>query len=65
MTFYWAALVAAICSSLIGQVFLKMGADAGGGSEPAETHGALVQKVFGDNGQKRNGAAKQNAKQVE
>ena len=31
MTFYWGALVAAICSSLIGQVFLKMGADAVGG----------------------------------
>ena len=28
MTLYWGALVAAICSSLIGQVLLKVGAEA-------------------------------------
>lgn len=28
MTFYWGALAAAICSSLVGQVLLKAGAEA-------------------------------------
>ena len=28
MTLYWGALIAAICSSLIGQVLLKVGAEA-------------------------------------
>jgi len=28
MTFYWGALTAAICSSLVGQVLLKSGAEA-------------------------------------
>lgn len=28
MTFYWGALIAAICSSLVGQVLLKAGAEA-------------------------------------
>jgi multidrug transporter EmrE-like cation transporter len=31
MSFYWGALVAAICSSLVGQVLLKAGADTAGG----------------------------------
>ena len=32
MTFYWGALVAAICSSLVGQVLLKAGAEAMSGA---------------------------------
>jgi small multidrug resistance pump len=31
VTFYWGALIAAICSSLVGQVLLKAGADTEGG----------------------------------
>ena len=32
MNFYWGALTAAICSSLVGQVLLKAGADTLGGA---------------------------------
>lgn len=31
MSFYWGALIAAICSSLVGQVLLKAGANMEGG----------------------------------